>query len=79
MHRLFNEKYPHDQMKYLKYIEVFSGMKNIKIGSPRTDICDTCECLNADIIKVKKDTVEMSRLKTVKELHVQNVDAFLLK
>ena len=51
-------------------------MKNIKIGSPRTDICDTCECLNADIIKAKKDTVEMARLKTVKELHVQKADAF---
>ena len=76
MHRLFNKKYPHDQVKYWKYREVFSGMKNIKIGSPRTDICDTCECLNADIIKAKKDTVEMARLKTVKELRVQKADAF---
>ena len=76
MHRLFNKKYSYDQVKYWKYREVFSGMKSIKIGSPRTDICDTCECLNADIIKAKKDTVEMARLKTVKELHMRKADAF---
>ena len=76
MHRLFNEKYPHDQVKYWKYREVFSSIKTIKIGSPRTNLCDTCECLNADIVKAKSDTLEMTRLKMIKELHIQKTDAF---
>lgn len=79
MHRLFIERYPSMRcLSYTKYLEVFNRKFNISFGYPRSDICDKCEQLTAQIQAAHAKGVEgeEKRLQVQHKLHVTKADAF---
>ena len=46
---LFRGKYPNDEIKDWLYHDIFHYEFIISFGSPRTDLCDTCESFQKKI------------------------------
>lgn len=65
-------------VKYWLYYEIFNTEFNISFGYPRSDICDTCERLQAEIkaAETSEDTAAKKRLATEKELHLRKAEVF---
>lgn len=79
MHRLFIERYRSMRcVTYEKYLQVFNTKFNISFGYPRSDICDTCEHLVAQIRAVdgKSDAKGKKKLEVSHKLHVSKADSF---
>lgn len=80
MHRLLVKEYPNLERsaKYWLYEDLFNHEFNISFGHPRSDVCDTCEKLTADIAAVNrnKEKARAQQLKTEHEIHIRKGDAF---
>lgn len=78
MVRLFREKYPDVEIKDWLYHDIFNYEFNISFGSPRTDICDTCESFQKKIKEAEAtgNEEEIKKVKSQHELHVRKGDTF---
>lgn len=78
MHSMFCAKHPGLKVSYNKYREIFNTKFNIAFGYPRSDICDKCEELQAQMntAKTSHDERRLKRLETEHQLHVARGDSF---
>lgn len=79
MHRMFIEQHPeHNAVKDWLYRDIFNYEFNLSFGYPRSDICDKCEKLTADIKSVQAggDNGKAQELNAEHELHIRKADVF---
>lgn len=79
MHRQFINEYPaQKEVKDWLYRDIFNYEFNLSFGYPRSDICDKCEKLMADIKAAQAggDNIKARELTAEHELHVRKADVF---
>lgn len=70
-----------ENVSYEKFRDIFNHDFNLSFGTPRKDICHTCEKLKVDIqsAELSKDENKIKGLKTEKELHLRKAEVFFDK
>lgn len=82
MHRMFIEEHPdYSTVKDWLYRDIFNYEFNLSFGYPRSDICDKCEKMTADIKAAQAggDRNKAQQLITEHELHVRKADVFTVQ
>ncbi len=67
-----------DQISYATFFRIFDNERNISIGYPRSDLCETCDSLQAKIcaVEAEKNDEAVKKLTVEKELHNRQAAAF---
>lgn len=83
LHKEFIRKNPDLEtvIPYNRFYEIFTTEFNIGIGYPRSDLCDSCELLNAKLREAqqKGDKALEKKINADKELHLRRAESFFTR
>lgn len=81
LHRMFLDRFPQHSLSYSTFKNVVKGSCNVRFGSVRSDICETCEKLHVSLAaaKRKSETEAIKFLEQEKESHITQSESFYEK